>query len=1077
MPIAARRTATALVRVMARAFGALALTAWGTTTHAATSIATATIVPVATSTGGDLTVTSAGTITLTSGTAITVDSDNLLDFEGTVAMSASESGSTGILIGDVANRMQALTLAGTVTVTDDYTAADTNDDDVVDAPWAEGTGRYGIHSTGTNAFTGDIDIAGTINVHGNQSYAVRLDNQIDGDFTFSGGAAVIGDQSTAIALDKGVTGNVYLSGSASGLGEGVRAVTIAGDIGGTFTLDGSYSTTGYSTVYTLDSDVLAALDPALNLLQGGPTVTLSGNIAGGALFGAAVTSTDDDNTDEDGDGRTDSSQTAASIVAYGHAPALLVGSETQDITLGGLTYGSTAIDPPTVNYGLLNRGSISTSGIYSGVDTTAVQLGGLGHAVVIDNGIGIAGSVSTSAYGANATALALGDNAATPRLDVTGSLTAATVTATTSTTTDDVMTYTTVGGGTTATALDLADGANLASVSVGESATLSASATGSTANATAIRDRSDSLTSVTNSGILGATITASDDDGDGTSDTVTGSAFAIDARSNTVGLTLIQLDTAPDDDDISAPYIYGQIRLGSGDDHVSASGGFIYGALDYGAGTGRLSLTDDALYSGKMTSSGDIAMDITSGAKAYLLAGSSVKLSDLHVGTDSALALSLSTAAPSTPILVASGTAVFDDGAELDLAPDKIITTPTTFTLLRAAGISLGDITTSTRDGYIPYLYHADLATNAGETELYANFRLKSQAEAGYSANQHAALIPILAVVGQDSEAQTSLLGATDKTAFDAVYNQYLPDYSGESLLTLAQGEQSLNHTLGTLTHMPRDSSGQYWLQEYGFSTQRESGTTAGFNSTGFSFSGGRERQVFGNQMAGVYVSLTTTSPQDTYAIASETAAFTDYSLGGYWRLNSGAFRAWAHAGAGYVSLEASRNLLTTYVTHAAQAKWRGASLSAGAGASVDFKVGQWSLTPEVLGDYYRLSEDRHTETGGGDTFDLTVGSRAGHMLSSSALLKARYNTAFIRPEVWIGYRGNLSSHLADTVASFSGGEAFTLQGGTLEGGGPVAGFRFSLDNDYSYLAFEGEYGKVGEVSNASLSLRTRFQF
>lgn len=1064
----ARLTATAIGLVL----GGMTATA-----HAATSVTSATTVPLATSTAGDVSVTSDGSITLTSGTAITVDSDNSLNFDGTITMTASDSGSTGILIGDVANRTQALTLSGVITVTDDYTTADTNDDDVIDAPWAEGSGRYGIRSAGTNPFVGDVSIDSTISVQGNQSWGVRFENLIDGDFTFDGSSTVIGDESTAIALDSGVTGNVYLSGSASVLGKNSRVVTLNGDIGGSLIIDGSYAGTGYSTTYSMDADTLAGLDPALNLLQAGPTVTLSGNIAHGVLFGSAVTSTDDDNTDEDGDGVTDSTQTTASITQYGGAPALLVGSSTEDITLGGLTYGSTAIDPPTVAYGLLNRGTISASGIYSGVDTTAIQLGGLGHAVTIDNGIGIAGTVSATAYGANSTAINLLDGANTPRLDVTGYITASTTTATTSTTTDSVTTYTTVGAGTTARAVDIAAGASLGTISVAESSSLTASAIGSTANATAIRDRSNTLTQITNSSTISATVTASDDDGDDVADTITGSAIAIDASTNTAGLTLTQTDSAPDDDDISAPYIYGQIRLGSGDDHITSSGGYIYGAIDYGTGLGSFTLTDDAVFAGQITSTGDIAMDIDSGANAYLLAGSSVKLSTLHVGADSKLALTLDVDDPTTPVLFGSGSAVFDDGAELDLALSRIVTSPVSFTVMTAANISLGDITTSTRDGYIPYLYHADLETDDAKTALYANFRLKTQAEAGYSSNQYAALLPVLVVVAQESGAQSSLLGATDKAGFDAVYNQYLPDYSGENLLTLSHGAQSLTRSLGNLTFIPTGDGGQYWLQEYGYGTTRETGDVAGFTSTGFSFAGGRERQVYGNQMLGVYASLTTASPQDKFASGTETSSVTEYSLGGYWRLNSGAFKTWAHAGAGYVSLNTSRSILTAYVAHTSEAKWSGYSLSAGAGASVDYRVGKLSLIPEVTADYYRLNEARHSESGGGDYFDLSVGQRSGHLLSSAAILRARYNASFIRPELWIGYRQNLSVQLPDTVASFAGGDAFTLTAGTVEGGGPVAGFRFSLDNDYSYLALEGEYEKVGETTGSSLSLRTRFQF
>ncbi len=1044
--------------------------------QAATTVSTATTDPLATSTAGDVTVSSAGTITLTSGTAVTVDSDNTLDMEGTIAMSGSDSNSTGILITDVPDRTAALTLGGTITVTDDYTASDTTDDDIVDAPWAEGTGRYGIHSVGTSPFTGDVNITSALDVEGNESYGIRFENQIDGAFTYDGSMTLIGDNSTGIALDSGVTGNTYLSGSVSLLGANSSAISLKGDLGGSLIIDGSYSGTGYSAAYSLTEDQLEDLDPSLNLLQSGPLVSIAGNVSNGILFGSSVTSTDDDNTDEDGDGLTDSTQSTASLTQYGSAPALLVGSSTSDITIGGLSYTSTAIDPPSVNYGLLNRGTISAYGIYSGVDSTAVQIGGTGYTTTIANGIGVTGSIVDSAYGGNATGLSLLAGATTPLLDVDGAITATTTTATTSETTDDVTTYTTVGN-TTARAVDIAADANLNTINVGESTRISASGVGSTANATAIRDQSGTLTTITNSGTISAAITASDDDGDGVADTITGTATAIDLSTNTTGVTLTQTDTAPDDDDIAAPYIYGKILFGSGNDTLSSSGGYIYGAVDYGSGTGTFSLSDGAVYAGKMTSAGDIAMDIDGESMANLLSGSAAKTSTLHVGDGSTLGLVLAVDSPSTAILTGSGAATFDDGATLNLTLDKLLTTPATFTVLTASSIDLGDMPTETLDGYVPYLYHADLTTNDADTTLYANFRLKTQAEAGYSNNQYSALAPVLAVAALDSGAEASILAQTTKEGFDHVYNQYLPDYSGENLLTLSLGSESLNRSLGSLTLIPDNTGGQYWLQQYGYSVNRTYGETAGFKSNGFSFAGGRERAVYGNQMVGAYVSVTSSSPLDTFAIAAETTSASDYSVGAYWRLNSSGVKAWAHAGVGYDQFATTRNLLTTYVTHIATAKWNGYSLSAGAGASYDYKVGAFTVTPQVLADYYRLNEAKHAESGGGDYFDLAVANRDGHLLSSTALVNVSYDKAFIKPTLWLGYKENLSATIADTVANFANQDAFTLTGGNIKGGGPVAGFRVSADNQYSYFALEAEYQKTADYSNASISLRTRFQF
>jgi hypothetical protein len=296
-------------------------------------------------------------------------------------------------------------------------------------------------------------------------------------------------------------------------------------------------------------------------------------------------------------------------------------------------------------------------------------------------------------------------------------------------------------------------------------------------------------------------------------------------------------------------------------------------------------------------------------------------------------------------------------------------------------------------------------------------------------------------------------------------------------LLSLSLGAQSLNRSLSALTLIPDNSGGQYWLQEYGYYTKRDHGDTAGFTATTFSLSGGRERSVYGNQTVGVYASMTATSPYDSFAIASEGMSASDLTAGGYWRIRQSGVKAWAHAGIGFVQLSSIRNLLTAYTTRESEARWNGYSLSAGAGVSYDITSGRWAMTPEMLADYYALSEEKHTETGGGDTFDLTVAERDSHMLSATARLRASYDLGLVKPELWLGYRQNVSVKVADTIANFAGSDAFALNAGAVEGGGPVAGFRISQDSQYSHIGIEMSYEKLEAYENASIALRTRFQF
>lgn len=1084
-------TATALSLVLSGA----AMGVFAGQAFADTTVSTSTTTPLLTSAAGNITVASGGTITLTSGTAITVDSDNTVDLEGPIAMSGSAAGSTGILI--TGGHTSGLTINGAITVTDNYTATDTTSpvDGIADAPFADDAQRYGIHSTGTTPFIGNVVIgsASAIDVEGGRapdpgSYGIRFENNINGSFASRASVTIIGDNSTGVSLENGVTGSTYLGGSISVLGTNSKAVNLAGAYGGNVVIGGSFTNTGYATTATQTAAETAILvAPNSNdVNQAGNLMTLSGNFAQGVLF-EAVPTTDSTltSTDQDGDGVTDSTESTASLTQYGSAAALLIGNASADQTISATTtvVGSTgAATAPTVNYGLINRGSITASGVYATVSATAVQIGGLGHAVTIANGIGNSGTISASALAANATALHIEAGTVTPQLDINaGSITASGSDVVTTNTTVTPNTYSTAAGSANAIVIDA--GASLPTINVtSTSASITATGTGSKSSATAILDKSNTLTTINNKNIIGASITATDEDGDGVADTLANRPIAIDARTNTVGMTINQSSittTATDGTTTTnTPSITGDILLGSGNNTINETAGTITGNIDFGSGASAFNISGSSVFVGRLTSAGTVALDISAGS-AIFDSGTKLNVSNFHMGATSVLGIQLDTATPTQAVLKATGNAVFDNGAKLGLNLNNILLTPTNFVVMTASNISLGNLALTGLGGDTPYLYAVTLSPNATNTELDASFRLKTQAEGQFSNNEYGALVPVLTAIGRDSGATTALLAQTTRSGFQSVYNQYLPDFSGENLLTLSRGAESVTRSLSALTLIPDNMAGQYWATEYGYRTSRAYGDTNGFKATGFSFAGGREQAVGGRQMLGVYMSYTSTTPIDNFAIGAENLVNSDLTIGGYWRLRDEGFKAWANAGAGYADFKSTRVVLNTYENHTATSTWGGFSYSAGLGASYQYKMGSFSLTPQVLGDLYGLNEAKHTEDGGTDNFDLTVDKRDGHIATGQALVNFSYDKWFVRPEIWVGYKDNLSVAIPDTVAAFTatGSTPFTLTGGNVKGGGAVGGFRFSADNEYSYFSLEGEYENLKNDNNFSVSLRTRFQF
>jgi len=114
---------------------------------------------------------------------------------------------------------------------------------------------------------------------------------------------------------------------------------------------------------------------------------------------------------------------------------------------------------------------------------------------------------------------------------------------------------------------------------------------------------------------------------------------------------------------------------------------------------------------------------------------------------------------------------------------------------------------------------------------------------------------------------------------------------------------------------------------------------------------------------------------------------------------------------------------------------WHGIAMAAGGKVSYEAKAGAFYVRPSGELSYNRLTENKHSESGGGTAFDLTVGKRTSDEFAATGLVAAGINlgntvdpevTTF-RFEVEGGRRQVLSSNLGSTTASFSGGQNFTL--------------------------------------------------
>ncbi|MET0372133.1 MAG: autotransporter domain-containing protein [Sphingobium sp.] len=997
---------------------------------AETTIATATTTAVKTSTAAsgsadDVTVSSAGSITLTTGTAITQDSNNKASNAGALKVTGA-NGAAGIAAaagtsGDIVN-------SGTITLDEDFAATDGDSDGDVDGAFAQGSGRNGILVGAGAAHVGAIDNSGTIAVEGNQSAGIRLDAALAGNLSTSGTISVLGDGSYGVKTGD-VTGNITLRGTTSVVGAGSVGAAVLGDVDGALKIQGTILTTGYRTT-ARPSDV-TKLD-ADDLLQGGSALVVSGNVSGGIIFDKPPTLSDTD-TDVDDDGLTDSSEGTAAITAYGAAPAVLIGSATQDVVIG-------AVASDTSGYGLIVKGAIGGHGIYDGIAGNGMVIGGLGGDVSVAKGITVEGSIAAVSYDSSATGLRLGAGATAPAIVIAGSVGA----------TGSAL------DGTIARALVIDAGASVNSLDV--SGTLSATATSADKGAAiALLDSAGTLSSITNSGRITAIGGKS------------GSNVAMDLSANTGGVTLTQTLASPT---AAAPTIAGAIRLGSGNDVVTLSAGSVTGdlslgagndsvalsgsatyagamsfgggmaalnlagtsavtgSIDFGGGSGSFGLSDSASYSGQLINAGATAVTVNGGI-LNATNGGVVPLASLAVAQGASIGVTIDADADTHTLYSVAGAANFATGSLVKATLTSVGGSAGNYVILHA-GTLTGAPTLST-SLQLPYIFKGSVAGDSATGNVTLTIAAKTTAELGLSGSVSRAYGAIFDALDNDAAVADAFLAVADGQALTANLRQMLPDHAGGTFEAVTSGSRATARILSDPGGIVRTGDGRlgFWLQQVAFGSAKSIGDTASYDVNGWGTSGGIEYLTrlgaFGASLAYIHGSDSTQETQN--AVDSD-----QFELATHWRGQFGPVQAFARLSGARIDFRGTRRFTSAAITRSAEGNWSGTLWSGTAGISYVARFGRVSLRPAAGVDYYRLTERSYSETGGGDAFNLIVGGRRSDELAASGTMTAGYDFGSLDPtEGWLrvelegGRRQIVGGSIGDTVAHFAGGSSFTL--------------------------------------------------
>ncbi|HEX7871319.1 MAG TPA: autotransporter domain-containing protein [Sphingobium sp.] len=958
------------------------------------------------------------------------------------------SGSSGTITND-AN--------GKIIIDETYAPTDTDNDGDLDGPFATGSNRAGIRTLG--AYTGTITNSGAIMVEGNDSAGIALGGPLTGGLKTDGSISVLGDRSVGVRTGD-ITGPVRIAGTVTAQGKDASAAVIGGNVTGAAVFQGSLASTGYR--YTTPPTDPGKLD-ADDLLQGGPTVSIAGNVSGGVVFAVPPKDNSPTDTDEDKDGIEDSKEGSAAITSYGSTAAVRIGAADHALTLGpvaGTAFG----------HGLIAEGVVVGSGVYSGIDGNGIQIGGLGGSVSIAGGATISGTVRATSNGAAATAIRIGNAATMPEIRVSGVVEAA---------------------GKTATAILVEAGANTAAIR--NSGIIRATGTGENATAAAIVDRSGTLTTVENSGAIIATT-------------------AIDLSANSSGATIRQTAVVAG---VTAPRIDGAIVFGSGSDLLDIADGTVTGKVTFGAGDNRLSLSGDGAYSGQVqfgagndridlagTSSFSGSADFGGGTDSLILNGTSsfsgtltnsagvalainggtmnlsgkASLRSLDMGASGLLTVMLDPASRTAPVLDISGGASFADGAKVAVRINGITNAEGRYSLLRAGTITGAD-KLATNGTLLPFLFKSSLAS-VSPTELAIDITRKTAGELGLNRSQAAAYDAVYQALAKDEKVAGVFLGTYSGEGFRQQLRQMLPDHAGGTFEATSLASRTM---IGALSdpNAPYADQGKwgYWVQQIAFGRAKSIGDTASYDISGWGLSTGAELKT---GIGRVGLSIAYVRGEDGDGETDNEVHADQYEAAVHWRANWGRFIGYARGSYGRIAFGSQRQFTGTsgaeQVRRSAAGSWNGDLVSAAAGASYETSWGMLRLRPSVSADYFRLHEGGHTETGGGDAFNLIVGARTSDELAVSGALAAALEfgsrapgAGWFRMELEGGRRELVGGSLGVTRASFVGGQSFTLLPDERTGGW-TGKLRAVAGGEG--VKFAAEAGAEQQQNRAALSLR-----
>ena len=1026
--------------------------------------------PVTTEDSGDVTIDTGITIsTTTTGPAVTLNSDNTIVNSGVISIEDVDNATAVEIQG---GNTGSYTQSGAITILEDFTPADLDDDLVPDEPFASGTGRTGILISGASPFVGNVTLESTssVIVEGNNSYGIRLAETagLTGNLSALGGIGVTGNDSVGVSLESRIIGELALGGNISTNGTNTSAVSITGDIDGGFSSQGAITNTGFrfTTRPNLTGRELIDED---DLGQAAAAVNINSNISGGVLFDQVITTT----TDEAGV-ETSILTSIPSVTQFGNAPAILIDGLGTPIAIGRV---SAITDPEDENfdgtliYGFINEGALSAAGVFNDINSTTFEV----RDATIEGGISNTGSLTAASFRSGddgtvdvdgftglAQVIVIGNGAIAEAINNTGIISAS-VTEDIDQVfldTDNIVAARNI----TAVAINIEEGAEVSSLN--NSGAISAIVTGRNGEVVAIRDSSGTLLNVVNTGSISALSANSDANG---AEVTSFTQTALDLSANTAGVTLVQ--NLAEDTDLTdtitptAPFIIGDVLLGSGNDTVEITSGSVIGAVAFAGGENSLSISGGSLVSGAITSEGGSVALSVSDSSLTNLAGTPLSVSTASFDSTSAYNPSLDGATGQASTLVASSDINFADGAQINPILSNIIgSTSNTFTIANAANLNIeGDLETLS-GSLSPFLYNTTYSFDGNDqNSLLVTLDLRETSELGLDNVQTAFFNSAFEALGSNAALGDAFVNLTDSSSFNQSFNQLLPEFAAAGRQFIVANVDGAVGAVGAQLDNARrsqDRPGGVWIEEFAYFADRElAGLSEQYRGSGFGFNAGIDTEIGPFHAVGLTAGFASTEIESVID-NDEPLDLVTIQVGAYAGYQTGGLGVEALAGFGYNDFESDRNVTVGNFTGTSSGDWSGTHINGSLRAGYDYDIGEtFFVRPAASLDYLRLSENSYTEESSSG-IGLEIDDRDSESGSATAMLNfgAQFfgKRTWIRPSLRVGYRNDFINDSVITTGRFVGGTTpFTIESEEFPSDGFLLGLTIAAGSEFSSFSFD----------------------